>query len=243
MCAFHEENRMNPERWQRVAQIFEAVMEQPPADRSVMLERLCEGDSALRKDVESMLWQDQKQSPLDHPVWDAERALLRATERLGPGTRVGPYVIDGILGTGGMGEVYRASDSNLGRSVALKVLPSAFATNAEWLARFQREARLLASLNHPNIAAIYGLEQGSAQTDPDVRALVLEFVEGPTLADRLTAGPVALDEVLSIARQVAEALEAANDQGIIHRDLKPANIKLRSDGTVKVLDFRARKAI
>jgi serine/threonine-protein kinase len=133
-----------------------------------------------------------------------------------------------------MGEVYRATDRNLGRDVAIKVLPEAFAQDADRLARFEREAKTLASLNHPNIAIIHGLEKGSAEAGhhAETRALVMELVEGPTLADRIGARPLPLDEVLPIARQIAEALEAAHEQGIIHRDLKPANIKVRDDGAV-----------
>ena len=137
-----------------------------------------------------------------------------------------------------MGEVYRATDTNLKRQVAIKVLPDAVATDSERLARFQREAEVLASLNHPNIAAIHGLERADGQT-----ALVMELVEGPTLADRIAQGPIPLDEALPIARQIADALEAAHEHGIIHRDLKPANIKVRPDGTVKVLDFGLAKAM
>src|SRR5215472_8081505 len=142
-----------------------------------------------------------------------------------------------------MGEVYRGRDTKLGRDVALKVLPDTFATDPERLARFRREAQVLASLNHPNIAAIYGLEGQERRDGQDgsTLALVLELVEGPTLADRITQGPIPLDEALPIAKQIAEALEAAHEQGIIHRDLKPANIKLRDDGTVKVLDFGLAK--
>ena len=136
-----------------------------------------------------------------------------------------------------MGQVYRATDTKLKRQVALKILPEAFSADPERLARFQREAEVLASLNHPNIAAIYGLEVAD-----DIRALVLELVEGPTLADRIAKGPIPLDEALPIAKQIAEALEAAHEAGVIHRDLKPANIKVRADGTVKVLDFGLAKA-
>ena len=164
---------------------------------------------------------------------------------LTPGTRLGAYTIGIPLGAGGMGEVYRATDHNLGRDVAIKVLPEAFAQDADRLARFEREARTLASLNHPNIAIIHGLEKGPAEVGhhAETRALVMELVEGPTLADRIGATPLPLDEVLPIARQIAEALEAAHEQGIIHRDLKPANIKIRDDGTVKVLDFGLAKAM
>jgi Tol biopolymer transport system component len=154
------------------------------------------------------------------------------------GTRLGPYEITAQIGAGGMGEVYGATDTKLKRQVALKVLPEAVASDSERLARFQREAEVLASLNHPHIAAIYGLEDTS-----DAKALVMELVEGPTLADRIAQGAIPVDEALPIAKQIAEALEAAHAQGIIHRDLKPANIKVKPDGTVKVLDFGLAKAM
>ena len=157
---------------------------------------------------------------------------------LGPGSKLGVYEVTAKIGAGGMGEVYRAHDTTLDRDVAIKVLPDAFATDPERLARFEREAKVLASLNHPNIAAIYGLEKSD-----DTRALILELVEGPTLQDRIAKGPIPLDEALPIARQIAEALEAAHEQGIIHRDLKPANVKVKDDGMVKVLDFGLAKAL
>src|SRR4029079_10628206 len=159
---------------------------------------------------------------------------------LSSGVRLGSYEILSKIGEGGMGEVYRARDAKLGRDVALKFLPEAFATDPERLARFQREAHLLASLNHPQIAAIYGLEEGSQGREV---FLVMELVEGEDLSQRVARGAMPLDEALPIAKQIAEALEAAHDQGIIHRDLKPANIKLRDDGTVKVLDFGLAKAM
>ena len=156
---------------------------------------------------------------------------------LSPGTRIGPYEVVAPIGSGGMGEVYRARDSKLQRDVALKIIPPAFAADPDRLARFGREAQLLAALNHPNIAHIYGIEDaGSAP------ALVLELVEGPTLADRLSRGAIPLTEALRIALQIALALEAAHDHSIIHRDLKPANVKVRDDGAVKVLDFGLAKA-
>ena len=154
------------------------------------------------------------------------------------GSRLGHYEVTVLIGEGGMGQVYQATDTKLKRQVALKILPEAFAADPERLARFQREAEVLASLNHPGIAAIYGLEEAG-----DTRALVLELVEGPTLADRIKRGPIPLDEALPIAKQIAEALEAAHEAGVIHRDLKPANIKVRDDGTVKVLDFGLAKAL
>jgi serine/threonine protein kinase/Tol biopolymer transport system component len=157
---------------------------------------------------------------------------------LAAGTRLGPYEILAAIGAGGMGEVYRARDTKLGRDVALKILPDAFASDPDRLARFTREAQTLAALNHPNIAHIHGLEESGG-----VRALVMELVEGEDLAERLVRGPIPLDEALPIAKQIAEAFEAAHEQGIIHRDLKPANIKVRADGTVKVLDFGLAKAL
>jgi eukaryotic-like serine/threonine-protein kinase len=157
---------------------------------------------------------------------------------LATGTRLGSYEMLGTLGAGGMGEVYRARDMKLNRDVAIKVLPDLFATDSDRLARFTREARTLAALNHPNIAIIHGLEEAAG-----VRALVMELVEGEDLSQRIARGAIPLDEALPIAKQIAEALEAAHEQGIIHRDLKPANIKLRPDGTVKVLDFGLAKAM
>ena len=157
---------------------------------------------------------------------------------LAGGSRLGSYEILSVLGAGGMGEVYRARDTRLGRLVAIKVLPPAFVADPERVARFQREAKVLASLNHPHIAAIYGLDEADG-----VQALVMELVEGEDLARRLARGPIPLDEALPIAKQIAEALEAAHEQGIIHRDLKPANIRVRPDGTVKVLDFGLAKAL
>jgi serine/threonine-protein kinase len=160
------------------------------------------------------------------------------------GTRLGPYEIVALLGVGGMGEVYRATDTNLRRQVAIKVLPASVAADADRLARFHREAEVLAALNHPNIAHVFGLERQQVQGRHDgTFALVMELVEGPTLADRIARGPIPLAEALPIAKQISEAIEAAHDQNIIHRDLKPANIKVRPDGTVKVLDFGLAKAI
>ena len=154
------------------------------------------------------------------------------------GTRIGSYEVVSAIGAGGMGEVYKARDTKLNRDVALKILPQSFALDPDRLARFKREAQVLASLNHSNIAAIYGFEESNG-----VQALVLELVEGSTLADRIAKGPIPIDEAFPIARQIAEGLEAAHEQGIIHRDLKPSNIKLRPDGTVKVLDFGLAKVL
>ena len=154
------------------------------------------------------------------------------------GTRVGVYEIAALIGEGGMGQVYRATDTNLKRQVAIKILPASVAADAERLARFQREAEVLASLNHPHIAAIYGLENANGVT-----ALVMELVDGQDLAESIARAAISIDDALSIAKQIADALEAAHAQGIIHRDLKPANIKVRPDGMVKVLDFGLAKAL
>jgi len=155
---------------------------------------------------------------------------------LQPGSRIGPYEVIALIGEGGMGQVFCARDTKLNREVALKVLPDSFANDTERLARFTREAQTLASLNHPNIAHIHGLEESGG-----VRALVMELVEGEDLSRRIMRGPIPVDDALPIAKQIAEALEAAHERGIVHRDLKPANIKVRPDGTVKVLDFGWRR--
>src|SRR5688572_30327631 len=157
---------------------------------------------------------------------------------ISPGTRLGSYEVVAPLGAGGMGEVYRARDSRLGRDVAIKVLPDSFLADPSRLSRFDREAHLLASLNHPNIGAVYGFEELGTS-----RFLVLELVPGETLSERLAEGPLPPGEALGIMRQIAEALEAAHEQGIVHRDLKPANVKVTPTGKVKVLDFGLAKAL
>ena len=158
--------------------------------------------------------------------------------QLNAGARLGGYEVIGLIGAGGMGEVYRARDTKLGRDVALKILPAGFAQDAERVARFHREAQVLAALNHPHIAAIHGLEDVAG-----AHILVLELVDGETLADRLRRGPMPLDEAIAVARQIAGALAAAHDKGIIHRDLKPANIALSSHDEIKVLDFGLARAL
>src|SRR5215218_7822002 len=158
--------------------------------------------------------------------------------RLASGSQLGVYEVLSLIGAGGMGEVYAARDGRLGRLVALKVLPERFSSHPDRLARFEREARVLAALSHPHIAAIHGLYEGDG-----VSALVLEMVDGPTLADRLASGPIPIDEALELAAQIASALDAAHRHGFVHRDLKPSNIKVCADGTIKLLDFGLAKAL
>jgi len=223
---------MTPERWKQIVYLYEAALEQPPETRDTWLAETCRDDPALRGDVESLIAREDAAILIDQPLDVAAAAALDDAPRLEPGTSVGPYRVLALIGEGGMGQVYRAHDTKLQRDVALKILPDVFVHDPDRRARFTREAHVLASLNHPNIGGIHGFEDSG-----QVHALVLELVEGPTLADRIAQGPLPIDEVLAIARQIADALEAAHEHGIVHRDLKPANIKVREDGTVKVLDF------
>jgi eukaryotic-like serine/threonine-protein kinase len=225
---------MTPERWREVTQIYGAVVSQAPDRRAAAVAELCGADEELRREIESLLASQHGTVLLDGPAATHPSVVQLLTV----GSQLGVFRIDDLLGVGGMGEVYRAHDTKLNRDVAIKILPSAFATDPERLARFKREAQLLASLNHPHIAQIYGLEE-----QPGASALVLELVDGPTLADRIAKGPIPLDQALQIARQIAEALEAAHEKGIVHRDLKPANIAFAADDKIKVLDFGLAKAV
>ena len=215
--------------WRRVEQLFHDARERPPDQRGAFLAQACDGDPALQHEVESLLAQEDGSL-----LRDGVQALARrVTGASREGTRLGPYVLGPLIGEGGMGEVYRARDARLDREVAIKLLPADLAHDPDRLRRSEREARVLASLNHPNIAALFGLEEGDGLT-----GLVLELVPGLTLQQHLAArGPLTLDEALAIARQIAGALEAAHQHGIVHRDLKPANITITPDGLVKVLDF------
>ena len=235
---------MTPDRWREVSRIYGAVLTRPDSERPAVLAALCANDAELRREVESLLQSGQDIALLDRAA--ATSSALGLLEARAIGSMIGHYRIDTLLGVGGMGEVYRARDTKLNRDVAIKILPPVFANDPDRLARFKREAQVLASLNHPNIAAIYGLERQEGREGPEGRegeshAIVMELVEGPTLADRIARGALPIDEALAIARQTADALEAAHEQGIVHRDLKPANIKVREDGTVKVLDFGLAK--
>jgi serine/threonine protein kinase/Tol biopolymer transport system component len=232
---------MTPERLREIERLFHEARERPVAERDAFLAHACAGDSTLRREVESLLAQPPA-GMIDAPVDAVVAQLVSPASALLTGRRLGVFEVQGLLGVGGMGEVYRARDTRLGREVAIKILPHAFRDDSDRLARFEREARVLASLNHPHIAAIYGLEDVSGG-----KALVMELVEGEDLSQKIEGlrakgSGLPLDEALPLAKQIAEALEAAHEQGIIHRDLKPANIKVRTDGTVKVLDFGLAKA-
>jgi len=216
-------------------------MERPSRERAEFVAQACANDPELRLEVESLLAHEgHADELLESPAWNhvtpPDEIGAMAIGALGSGSLLAAYRIVGKLGAGGMGEVYRATDPKLQREVALKVLAPNFADDREWLSRFQREARVLASLNHPHIAAIYGLEESNG-----VRAIAMELVEGPTLAECIARKRIPVKEALAIARQIAEALEYAHEKGIVHRDLKPANVKLRPDGVVKVLDFGLAK--
>jgi len=236
---------MASERADRISEIFHAALSQRPEDRVAFLNDACEGDPEVRQEVESLL----RYVSVAPGFLEVPAAASMAADSVEPtqmlGRTFGPYFLLALLGEGGMGQVYRARDSKLGREVALKFLPPHFNSDPDRRARFAREARLLATLNHPNIGTIHGLEEADGLV-----ALVLELVEGPTLADRLQHGPIRVSEALTVAHQIAEALEAAHEKGIVHRDLKPANVVLQkpglssvtgSDVRAKVLDFGLAK--
>jgi serine/threonine protein kinase/Flp pilus assembly protein TadD len=221
--------QMTPEVWQRVKDVLAGALEREPGDRPEYLDHAC-AEQSLRREVESLIAAHEQ----------GDGGLLERIPAAGSafkiGTKLGSYEIVALLGAGGMGEVYQARDCKLGRNVAIKVLPPAFLHDPDRLSRFQREARMLASLNHPNIATIHGLEQSD-----DVHYLVMELVPGQALAERLRAGALTVKEVLDLSIQVADALDAAHAQGIIHRDIKPANIVLTMRGQAKILDFGLAK--
>jgi Tol biopolymer transport system component len=227
---------MTPGQWERVRALFQSAIEQPPAARAVFVST-ADGDEVIQREVQSLLEAYAAAGGfLDAPAVSGDTGVDAPLPALQPGDRIGSFEVAGVLGRGGMGEVYRACDATLGRDVAIKVLPRAFARDPQRLVRFERESRILASFNHPNIAAIHSVEQIDG-----LRVLVLELVEGPTLADRLGHGPLPPAEALDVARELARALEAAHDRGIVHRDLKPANIKLTPASGIKLLDFGLAK--
>ncbi|HEV3056981.1 MAG TPA: protein kinase [Vicinamibacterales bacterium] len=229
---------MPSERWKRVERVYHAARERPFDERAAFLDAACAGDAELQREVESLLNQPASgEGFLSEPaVAVAAQMVSQPGGSMLTGRKIGVYQIQTLLGAGGMGRVYRARDTSLGRDVAIKTLPPEFTSDPERLSRFQREARMLAALNHAHIGAIYGLEDVDGG-----RALVLELVEGETLAERIARGRLQLREASAIGRQIADALDAAHEKGIVHRDLKPANIKITPDGTVKVLDFGLAK--
>ena len=232
----------DPGNWARVKDIFHDALARAPQERGSFLQETCRDDAALRQEVESLLaaHADARgfaETPAIAALGDVPAQAGEVPPALAPGFELGPYRIAGPLDSGAMGEVYRARDSRLARDVAVKVLPAAFAVDAGRIARLEREARLLAALNHPHIATIHSLEAANG-----VCALVMELIEGPTLAEHLAGKILRIDRALEIARQIAEALEAAHEKGIVHRDLKPANIKLTANGAVKILDFGLAQA-
>ncbi len=228
---------IDPARWQRVRHVFDAVADLEPSARAARLAELCAGDDALRAEVLSLLAHDRStDDPIGRVVGAAAVGATTAPVT-GPGQTLLHYRITGPIGEGGMGIVWKALDETLGREVAIKVLPPGIGDDPRRLARFEREAKLLASLNHSNIAAIFSLH-----VHEGLRFLAMEYVPGEDLSTRLLRGPVPVAEALRIARQIAEALEEAHEQGVVHRDLKPANVKLTPSGRVKVLDFGLAKA-
>jgi serine/threonine protein kinase len=234
---------MTPERWEQVALLHRAALQYEGSRRAAFLQDACARDEDLRHDVESLLAYEGKAANfMEVPALEVVAKQLAEGPALDmvlkSGTKLGPYEVLAPLGAGGMGEVYRARDSKLNRNVALKILPAMFSDDAERMARFRREAQVLASLNHPNIGSIYGLEEWN-----NLRVFVLELVEGLTLADRITESAVPVEEALAISRQIAEAMAYAHEKGVTHRDLKPANIKITPEGNVKVLDFGLAKVL
>ena len=233
---------MTQDRANRISDLYHEALARAPEARAAFLTEACAGDDGLRQEVESLLaFESVSEEFLERPTAGVTADATRATSMID--RQLGPYTIVAPLGAGGMGEVYRARDSKLGRDVAIKILPAHFTVDSERRARFAREARTLATVNHPHIGAIYGLEESEG-----ISALVLELVEGPTLADRLERGPLPIPQALLIARQIASALETAHEKGIIHRDLKPANIvlhggvdRLSNEVRAKVLDFGLAK--
>ena len=227
---------MDPDSAKTVSDIYHAALERQPDERATYLKRACGGDERLERKIESLLRYHDNGEFLEQPA-----AVIAGRQASMLNRQLGPYTIVAPLGAGGMGEVYRARDPKLSRDVAIKILPAHFIDDPERRARFAREARVLATLNHPHIGAIYGLEEADG-----VSGLVLELVEGPTLADRLERGPLPMQEALAVARQIGEALGAAHEKGIVHRDLKPANVVLQAaadDVRVKVLDFGLAKSL
>ena len=229
---------MTPERWQRVNEIFHAALAQDAPERAAFLSGACAGDPELLAEVESLLAAHAQPGDfIDAPAYEAAAGLLvQAPTRSLAGEQLGAYRILNQLGAGGMGEVYLAEDTRLGRQVALKLLPAEFTADPERLRRFEREARATSALNHPNIITIYEIAEVGG-----IHFIATEFVAGETLRQRMAGGAMKLAEALDVTMQIASALAAAHAAGIAHRDIKPENVMVRPDGLVKILDFGLAK--
>jgi Tol biopolymer transport system component len=238
---------MSADRQRQISELCHAALERNASDRAAFVREACAGDEALREEVESLLrYEDAADRFIERPAIDEVARLVSSHPEPNvdvAGRRLGVYQIEARIGAGGMGEVYRAHDTRLGRDVAIKILPHGFSADPDRQARFEREARVLAALNHPNIGAVYGFEEGVTESGETVRGIILELIEGETLRERVRRRPLPIGEALVIAKQIADALDVAHEKGIIHRDLKPANIKIAPDGVVKVLDFGLAKTI
>ena len=226
---------MTPERWQHIARIYELAVDQDLSGRDKVLSEACAGDETLRREVELLLRQETAQVVVDRPMWTTAALLFDDGPDLRPGAMLGPYRVEGPIGAGGMGEVFRGTDTRLNRPVAIKVLSSSAAIDQQMRARFAREAKAVAALTHPHICTLYDVGRHD-----DVDFLVMEHLEGDTLAVRLADGPLSLDVALNYANEIAGALDHAHRHGVIHRDLKPANIMLTASGA-KLLDFGLAK--
>ena len=232
-----------PHRWQQIERLFHDALARPLEERAAFLEHSCAGDESLRREVNALLDSPATANRfLDRDALEVAADLLSVSKMpVLSGRRLGAYQLQERIGSGGMGEVYRAHDTRLGRDVAIKILPHGFTADPDRQARFDREARVLAALNHPNIGAVYGFEEDLTESGETVRGIVLELIEGETLRERVRRHPLPFGEAVVIAKQIADALDVAHEKGIIHRDLKPANIKVAPDGVVKVLDFGLAK--
>jgi serine/threonine protein kinase len=241
---------MTPEWWQRVSQVYEAVLERPSEEREHFLAEHCAGDAALRAEIESLLAQDDCRSPLDQPVWESEELAAGASASdynaafpqsqhmlLGTGARLGPYEIHSAIGAGGMGEVYRGVDTRLNRPVAVKILKPDVAADPVFRARFDREARTISHLDHPNICTLYDVGQ-----DGSTAFIVMQYLEGVPLSEQSRLGALGVDDVVRIGISLASALAYAHGRGILHRDVKPQNVIVMADGRVKLLDFGIAKS-